>query len=65
QLLTTGMFHQINTNSLLGVEAVLAYQSYGTARLGMKALGEPAPGMGSLPRYQPFQESGYGTGVRL
>jgi len=67
QLLTSGLFHQLGANSLLGVEAVLAYQSYGTARLGMKALDEPMPGiaMASWQGYRPVQESSYGTGVRL
>jgi hypothetical protein len=75
QLLAPGVFHQIDNHSVLGVEAVLAYQSYGTSRLGMQAFSAPQPGRVDAARlgndglglagFQPYQESGYGTGVRL
>jgi len=66
QLLAPGFFHAIDSHSLLGVEAVLAYQSYGTSRLGMVALGDQQNSMlRSLDPYEPYQESSYGTGVRL
>lgn len=65
QMLTSGLYHEFSRDSLLGVEAVLAYQSYGTARLGMRSLSEPWPGQEQLASFQPYQESGYGTGVRL
>jgi hypothetical protein len=65
RLITPGIFHQLDQHNVLGVEAVLAYQSYGTSRLGMQALSEPRPGMPQLDDFQPYQESGYGTGVRL
>jgi long-chain fatty acid transport protein len=65
QLLSTGLFHQLENDSLLGVEAVLAYQSYGTAKLGTRSYTGPVAGYGDFAAYQPYQESGYGTGVRL
>lgn len=65
QLLTTGLIHQLDNSSLLGVEAVMAYQSYGSARLGTRTFTGPVAGSGDWTAYQPYQESGYGTGVRL
>jgi long-chain fatty acid transport protein len=65
QLLTSGLYHELSGNSLLGVEAVMAYQSYGTSRLGMRSLSGPLPGASHRTNYQPYQETGYGTGVRL
>lgn len=65
QLLTSGIYHELGGGELLGVEAVLAYQSFGTAKLGTMALAKPMPGFDSSIGYQPYQEAGYGTGVRL
>lgn len=65
QLLATGLFHQIDDSSLLGVEAVLAYQSFGNARLGKRMSSGPVAGVGEWTAYQPYHDSGYGTGVRL
>lgn len=65
QLLTSGIYHEFDSGNLLGVEAVMAYQSYGTARLGMRTLSGPMPGTPLLNSYSPYQENGYGTGVRL
>jgi hypothetical protein len=55
------------------VSAVIAYQRYSAANLGLYAAStpdlSPVPGFGldAVPYYgyEPFQESGYGTGVRL
>jgi long-chain fatty acid transport protein len=55
------------------VSAVIAYQRYSAANLGLFAAStpdlSPVPGygLGLVPYngYEPFQESGYGTGVRL
>ncbi len=60
-------------DGLLGVAAVIAYQRYSAANLGLYAAStpelNPVPGyaLASVPYsgYEPFQESGYGTGVRL
>ena len=74
QLLTPGVFHQIDNHSVLGVEAILAYQSFGTSRLGMQAFSAPQPGRMDAARlgddgmaywvFSPTRKSGYGTGVR-
>jgi hypothetical protein len=68
-----GLEHQIGENSILGVSAVVAYQRYSAANLGLFAASTMEPGSmfahGSYvpveTGYTPFQESGYGTGVRL
>ena len=67
QMLTQGIFHQLNENQFLGVSAVLAYQSYGTSALGIRTVGSASSGFSQgLGRgYDPYQESGYGTGIRL
>lgn len=65
QMLTTGLYHELDTDSLLGVEAVLAYQSFGTTRLGMRTVSGPMPGAYRSVGYLPYEEHGYGTGVRL
>ena len=67
QLLAPGIIHQLNDNQVLGVAAVLAYQSYGTSALGMRTISGNVPNfMQSHGRgYDPYQENSYGTGVRL
>ncbi|KAA9129837.1 hypothetical protein F3N42_13715 [Marinihelvus fidelis] len=65
QLLAPGVFHALNDHSVLGVEAILAYQSYGTSRLGLVALNDQQSMLRNLDPYEPYQESSYGTGVRL
>ncbi len=67
ELLAPGVFHALDEHNILGVEAILAHQSYGTASLGMHTLAA-GPTMMSAPQayyHQPYQESSYGTGVRL
>jgi hypothetical protein len=73
QYFAPGVERQLGDDSLLGVSAVIAYQRYSAANLGLFAAStpdlSPVPGfgLGSVPYngYEPFQESGYGTGVRL
>ncbi len=65
QLLAPGIFHEIDNGSVLGVEAILAHQSFGTSRLGMRSIGGGPALDSGLALYQPYQESSYGTGVRL
>lgn len=65
QMLSSGLFQQLDDSALLGVEAVLAYQSYGTARLGTRTSTGPVAGFDEWTTFQPYQETGYGTGVRL
>ena len=65
QMLAPGIFHDLNENQVLGVSAVFAYQSYGVANLGTRAYEEPMPRFLQTPTYAPYQETGFGTGVRL
>jgi long-chain fatty acid transport protein len=65
RLLTPGLVHRINDNQVLGVSAVFAYQSYGTTNLGLRSFQQNPPMQFQTPYYSPYQESGYGSGVRL
>ncbi len=65
QLLAPGIVHQFSDSQVLGVSAVLAYQSYSTTNLGLRSFQDPMPGALQAPYFSPYQESGYGTGVRL
>ncbi len=63
---------QVGENSILGVSAVVAYQRYSAATLGLFAATSPEHVSQWTQRssmtdsgYTPYQESGYGTGVRL
>jgi long-chain fatty acid transport protein len=68
-----GLEHEFAENGILGVSAVVAYQRYSAANLGLFAAGTAEQAsmfaLGSYPPvdsgFSPFQESGYGTGVRL
>jgi len=73
QYFAPGIERQFGDSGILGVSAVIAYQRYSAANLGL--FSASAPDRGPLPNvpfesfgytgYSPFQESGYGTGVRL
>ena len=73
QYFAPGIEQQIGENGILGVSAIIAYQRYSAANLGLFAASRPdqspmfsaalASSTGS--GYSPYQESGYGTGVRL
>jgi len=66
QLLAPGVFHALDENNVLGVEAIMAYQAFGTSRLGLQSVTGPAGALQIQPGpYQPYQETSYGTGVRL
>jgi long-chain fatty acid transport protein len=70
---TPGLEHQVGDASILGVSAVIAYQRYSAANLGLFSASKPDQGSAfsrSLftpvdSGYTPYQESAYGTGVRL
>jgi long-chain fatty acid transport protein len=64
-LLTPGIMHQLNDSQMLGVSAVFAYQSFGVANLGMRSYDSQLPGYLQPPTYSPYEESGFGAGVRL
>jgi long-chain fatty acid transport protein len=65
QLFAPGFEHQLNDNGILGVSAIIAYQSYSAAKLGLHAASTPDRNLWTFPNYSPYQESAYGTGVRL
>lgn len=65
QYFSPGLEHQYADNGILGVSAVIAYQRYSAANLGLFAASTPQSTLWASPRYTPYQESSYGTGVRL
>jgi hypothetical protein len=73
QYFAPGIEQQFGENGILGVSAVIAYQRYSAANLGLFAANRPdqnpmlsaAFQPGAYAGYSPYQESGYGTGVRL
>jgi hypothetical protein len=64
-MLAPGILHQLNDNQVLGVSAVFAYQSFGVASLGLRSYDEELPGYLQTSTYSPYEESGFGAGVRL
>jgi len=65
QYFAPGFEHQINDNGVLGVSAIIAYQRYSAANLGLHAATTPDSSLWAFPNYSPYHESAYGTGVRL
>ena len=44
---------------------MFAYQSFGVANLGMRSFDNQLPNYLQTPTYSPYQDTGFGTGVRL
>ncbi len=65
QYFAPGVEGSFGDGGILGVSAVIAYQRYSAAGLGLWAAETPEERLFATPRYAPFEESGYGTGVRL
>lgn len=65
QLFAPGIVHDLNDFQVLGVSAVFAQQSFGVSSLGMRTFDSALPNYLQSPTYSPYQESGFGTGVRL
>ena len=65
QYFSPGFEHQFTDNGILGVSAVIAYQRYSASNLGLYAASTPDSAIWASPRYSPYQETSYGTGVRL
>jgi long-chain fatty acid transport protein len=66
QYFAPGFEQHFAENSVLGVAAVIAYQRFSTASLGMLSATTPDNMWMASPNvYAPYEESGYGTGVRL
>lgn len=64
-LMTPGLVHRLNDNQLIGISAVFATQSYGVSGLGLHSYNNNIPGNLRPNIYNPYQETGYGAGVRL
>ena len=60
-----GIEHQISDNGVLGVAAVVVYQRFSSANLGLISATSPERPFWPNSGYTPFAESGYGTGVQL
>jgi len=65
QYFAPGVEHEFTEGSILGVAAVIAYQRYSAASLGLTAASTPDQGRWLPGAFSPQAESGYGTGVRL
>jgi long-chain fatty acid transport protein len=65
QYFAPGVQHQFSDTGILGVSAIVAYQRYSAANLGLFAASSLGQDVGIYSGFQPYQESGYGTGVRL
>lgn len=65
QYFEPGVEHRYSEDGILGVSAIVAYQRYSAASLGLFAADGMGGDVGIYSGYQPYQESGYGTGVRL
>jgi long-chain fatty acid transport protein len=65
QYFSPGYEHQYTSNGVLGVSAVIAYQRYSAASLGLRSADTPDRNTWAIPSYSPYEESAYGTGVRL
>jgi len=66
QYFAPGFEHQLNdSGGVLGVSAIIAYQRYSASNLGLHAASTPDRSLWAFPRYSPYQESAYGTGLRL
>jgi long-chain fatty acid transport protein len=65
QYFAPGFEHQISENGILGVSAIIAHQRYSAASLGLLSASTPDNHFFKAPTFSPYEESGYGTGVRL
>jgi hypothetical protein len=60
-----GFEQKLSDDGVLGVAAVIAYQRFSSATMGMMATSRPDNPFFPMARHSPYDESGYGTGVRL
>lgn len=65
QYFSPGLQREVGDGGILGVSAVIAYQRYSAAGLGLRAAERREDALFLHHSYSPIQESGYGTGVRL
>lgn len=65
RLVSPGLIHRLGEHQLIGVSAVFATQSYGASRFGLRSYQQDIPVNLRPTLYDPYQETGYGAGVRL
>ncbi|MBT8048661.1 MAG: hypothetical protein HKN57_02525 [Xanthomonadales bacterium] len=65
QYFSPGIEHEFTDGSVLGVAAIIAYQRYSAASLGLTSATTPDQSPWIPRSFSPQHESGYGTGVRL
>jgi long-chain fatty acid transport protein len=65
QYFSPGVEHQYADSGVLGVSAVIAHQRYSASSLGLLSASTLDQNPWRYSGYLPYQESGYGTGVRL
>ena len=65
QYFSPGIEHRFDSGGVLGVSAIIAYQRYSAASLGLTAARTPDENLWLSNAFSPQHESGYGLGVRL
>ena len=65
RLVSPGLLHRLNETQLIGISAVFVTQSFGVSKLGMQSYDQNIPVSMRSSLYDPYQETGYGAGVRL
>jgi hypothetical protein len=65
QYFAPGFEHRVSENGILGVAAVIAYQRYSAASMGFMSATSPDDSFLPSNSVAPYQESGFGTGIRL
>jgi long-chain fatty acid transport protein len=65
QYFAPGIEHAFSESGVLGVSAIIAHQRYSAASLGLTAASTRDQNPWISSTFQPQQESGFGTGVRL
>jgi hypothetical protein len=65
QYFAPGVEHQLDSGGVLGVSAVIAYQRYSAANMGLWSATETRGHNFGAPTFSPYQDTSYGAGVRL
>ena len=60
-----GFEQKLNDDGVFGVAAIIAYQRYSAGSMGLMPVSRPDNPFFANTRNDPYEESGYGTGVRL
>jgi hypothetical protein len=65
QFFAPGIEHEFDSGGILGVSAIIAYQRYSASSLGLWSADRRQGADFGAPTFAPYQDSSYGTGVRL